>query len=766
MRLIVKGRVQGVGFRPAIARLAHKFSLAGHVFNTGAGVEIIIEGTSAGTAGFQRAIHDHAPHLARIDGVELEHQPCRGRVGFTVLAGAQTASIGTPVPLDLVVCRECLDDIQRAGSRREEYPFASCTNCGPRYSILASLPYERASTSMAAFRLCESCRHEYELPSDRRFHAETIACDACGPSVRLCEANGRVIQEGKAAIVAARAAILQGQIVALRGIGGYQFLADATRGAGVRMLREKKQRGAKPFAILFHSLDSARSVAWIDEAGERALAHPSGPIVVLPARDDSPLDRDNYPGLAEVGVMLATSPLHWLIAQDCPPLVATSGNIEGQPLEHDVGGAHTRLAGLAQVFLDHDRPIRRPIDDSVVKVIGGKPVTIRAARGVAPLPLEFGDFGAHAGGTCIVAVGSQQNNAIALWNGSQAALGPHVGDLDELQTCERWHSHRRDFCQLYGAQPVLAAHDLHPDYYTTQWAVDSGLKTVAVQHHHAHVAAGMLEHGWLDREVLGVAWDGTGWGPDGTIWGGEFLRVTAGSFRRVGRLRPFSLLGGEAAIREPWRVALALLAEVAGVDGAVGYLAERGWRREVSSGIRRLLARRDLSVQTSSVGRLFDAVATIVLPFDRTGGGRAQFEGQLAMLLEAACEWPAWFDQSAARLETPYPLPFMAGDGFFELDWRPLISSMVDDGIRQVAVSTIALRFHAALASAIAAASDSCSDLPVVLGGGVFHNRVLTEMVLHFFAKRRPPLGVPGLIPPGDGGLAAGQLVVALARPG
>jgi hydrogenase maturation protein HypF len=286
---------------------------------------------------------------------------------------------------------------------------------------------------------------------------------------------------------------------------------------------------------------------------------------------------------------------------------------------------------------------------------------------------------------------------------------------------------------------------------------------VAVQHHHAHIAAGMLEHGWLDREVLGVAWDGTGLGTDGTIWGGEFLRTTAGSFRRVARLRPFPLLGGEAAIREPWRVTLALLVEATGVESAVRFLSQRGWRRELSSGITRLLDRPHLAVQSSSVGRLFDAVATMVLPFEQTCGGRAQYEGQLAMLLESACEWPATFDIAAEPLETPYPLPFIDRNGY-ELDWRPLISSIVADCISQVAISTVARRFHAALAHAVTAASELFADLPVVLGGGVFHNRVLTEMILHRFSNRHVPLGVPGLVPPGDGGLAAGQLVVALAR--
>ena len=394
----------------------------------------------------------------------------------------------------------------------------------------------------------------------------------------------------------------------------------------------------------------------------------------------------------------------------------------------------------------------------MVRIIAGKPVTLRLARGLAPLSLQVEPWSQFLRETQILAVGGQQNNAIAIWNGCQAVLGPHGGDLDNLATCERWHEHRRDLCGLFGATPEFVAHDLHSDYYSSRWASESDLSPVAIQHHHAHVVSGMLEHHWLDREVLGVAWDGTGLGVDGQLWGGEFLKATATSFTRVARLRPFALPGGEAAIRQPWRIALSLLSETLGKQRAVEFLIKRGYDPNELDRVYQLLERPHLMPQTSSVGRLFDAVAVLACPMAQLGNGVAQYEGHFAMLLESICLEPGH-----CHALPGYSMPLMNAE-IPELDWRPLISAIVGDGERGVSTSLISRQFHVALAQSIVTLSNLHANLPIVLGGGVFQNRILTEMALQLLEPTRREMGGPGTIPPGDGGLAAGQLAIAMAR--
>jgi hydrogenase maturation protein HypF len=444
-----------------------------------------------------------------------------------------------------------------------------------------------------------------------------------------------------------------------------------------------------------------------------------------------------------VGLLLPTTPLHWQLAQGCGrPLVATSGNREGEPLVHEVNEAQEQLAPIADTWLHHDRPIMRPIDDSVVRVIAGRQVTMRLARGLAPLPLDL-----HCNRP-ILALGGQQKAAVALANGAQAVLGPHMGDLDGLSTRERYVAHLRQFVELYGAEPELLVHDLHPDYFTTLWAARQPLPSLAVQHHHAHVAAGMIEHGWLDREVLGIAFDGTGYGTDGTIWGGEFLLATACEFRRVAHLRQFRLPGGETAIREPWRIALALVAQVESAQVAVE-LAGDHVRRSAAENVVAILNHDRFSPVTTSAGRLFDGAASLIL-----GTHAAQFEGQPAMLLEAAS------DPSAAGA---YELP-LRDEKTVELDWRPLVKAILADRATGLPPGAMAMKFHRAVAAAIDAVCRRFRERPVVLGGGVFQNRVLTELLCERWSGRRQPLGLPGRIPPNDGGLAAGQLAVAACR--
>jgi hydrogenase maturation protein HypF len=762
------GRVQGIGLRPAVVRFASQLGLAGRIGNTCQGVQIVVEGSESAVARFLAGMKEKLPPAARIQELHTQDVIPEGISGFSIARAAEVGPLSACVPPDQVVCPACLAEVDSADDRRAGYAFTSCVDCGPRYSIMGAMPYERAQTSMAAYELCAPCQTEYESSTDRRFHAQTTACPACGPRLWCRDRSGRLAGAGSAAIAAAAATIRRGKIVALQGVGGYQLLVDATSPAAVERLRERKRRHGKPLAVMVASLDEAKRLAWFDETEQALLSSPAGPIVVARARDDSPLAGAVRPGLDTVGLMLPSTPLHWLLLRECcRPLVATSGNAEGEPLAYRHEEALRQLRGAADLWLEHDRPIRRPIDDSVARVIAGQAATIRLARGYAPLPLEL---------NCpypLFALGGHQKAAIALANGAQAVLGPHVGDLDTLCSRERLLEQIAALADLYGvrleAPEARFVVDEHPDYFTTQWAAAQAGVVDSVQHHHAHIAAGMLEHGWLDREVLGVAFDGTGYGSDGTIWGGEFLLATATGFTRVAHLRPFRLPGGERAVREPWRVAVALVEQAVGreVAARLVFPTDQGGMGRCDCGELLRIAHSDrFSPVTTSAGRLFDGVAALALHVSH-----CQFEGQAAMMLEAACSLDesgsytiATGDEQSGR-HTPCAA---AADGTRSvpatLDWRPMIAAVLRDRAAGVAPGVIAMRFHRGLAHAVAGICRQYRPLPVVLGGGVFQNRVLVELLAEELADAGQPLGLPGVIPVNDGGLAAGQLVVACSR--
>lgn len=750
LRLTLSGRVQGFGVRPAIARLAADLNLTGTVMNCLNGVEVWVEGTSDRVQRFEERLPKELPVEARLDVIQREPAPSLGCSTFEIRELADLVSerldatgVSAEVPRDCAVCEECLRDSATAGNRRFLYPFTSCTRCGPRYSLLEGMPYERSRSSMRQFPLCRHCRGEYTDGSDRRFHAQTLCCPECGPQVWCVRADGRMQGQRELALPIAIAAIQQGQIVALRGVGGYQLLCDATNAAAVRRLRERKRRTSKPLAVMVESLSAAESLALINDEERRELTSAANPIVLSKARSESSVVAEVHPGLNEVGVMLPTTALHWYLASELrKPIVVTSGNIEEEPLVSESADAERELAGIADLWLHHDRPILRRIDDSVVRVIAGRTVTIRAARGIAPLPLTI------PAAIPLLALGGQQKGAVAISNGRQCVLGPHVGDLDNLATQARFSSEVGDLLHLFGQTPQVVVHDFHPDYFTSRWAQSQSLPLVGVQHHHAHIAAGMVEHHWLDREVIGIAFDGTGYGPDGTIWGGEFLLATAASYRRVGRLRPFSLPGSEAAIREPWRVAVALVSAAAGQ----GVASELSWQCGDDDAVQTILKIQDnpqFSPRTSSVGRLFDGVAALILGVDRV-----DYEGQAAMLLEAACDVSAAGEYVWAHLDGEVE----------ELDWRPMIGRLLQDRAAGVSPGVVAMRFHRGLATAAARVACRYAPRPIVLGGGTFQNRILTELLVEHLKVSGQALGLPGQIPPNDGGLAAGQLAIASAR--
>lgn len=740
IKITLSGRVQGIGLRPAVARRACELGLTGAICNTTEGIELLIEGPEKVVNEFERDLESYLPDETVIHQKTSEATETRGLKQFAIIKKQTSGPLAARVPPDIAVCPDCLAEVADPADHRFGYAFSSCTHCGPRYSLLRSMPYERSQTGMSQFGLCSRCQGEYASPVDRRFHAQTIACPRCGPRVWCSSAAGEIIESDTEAIQSTVRVLQQGEIAGLKGLGGYQLLVNATSEAAVQLLRQKKQRLGKPLAVMVKDLAAARHLAVMNDGEAAALASPAGPIVLLQAREDSPIAGNVNPGLNTMGVMLPTTPLHWLLLQQCDfPLVVTSANREGEPLCYQDRSHSEEINGLTDCWLEHDRPIERPIDDSVVRWMAGRLVTIRLARGLAPLSLEL----EHS--QPAIALGGHQKAAIALHNGVQSVLTPHIGDLEGLAACARYEEQLESLRQLYAVSQADCICDAHPDYFTSNRTSQHGSRVERVQHHHAHIVAGMLEQGWLGRRVLGVAFDGTGWGDDQTIWGGEFLLSTAAQYTRVGHLKPFRLPGGEAAVREPYRVAVALLVEALGPEAALS----RGMKAELVRPVLQIIKSDHLSPRTTSVGRLFDGVASLVL-----GMTHSEYEGQAAMQLEASC------DLSEAG---SYEMPLLQGTPL-QLDWRPCILSILQDQEAGVSPGVIAMRFHRGLARGTTRLCQQFSTLPVVLGGGVFQNRCLVELLAEELKQKNQSLGLPGRIPPNDGGLAAGQLAVAIAR--
>ena len=645
------------------------------------------------------------------------------------------------IPRDLAICEQCLSEFHSVNNRRFHYGLISCTRCGPRYSIIQSLPYDRARTTLAEFPLCGYCRDDYDSPEQRRRHAQTIGCPYCGPQIWVTDRQGQQLASNDAACQLAALALQEGKIVAVRGIGGYQLLVDATNDLAVTLLRQRKQRSTKPFAVMCRTLADAEALGLLDEMARQSLVAPANPIVIVPRHWGQPLSSGIHPGLNDIGLMLPTTAVHdRLLELVARPLVCTSGNREGAPLCVTVREAIAELIGIADLQLHHDRPIRRPLDDSVVRPMAGRAVTIRCARGLAPLTLNLPIT------EPIVALGAYQKGALACANGAQAVLGPFVGDLTDLSTRERWQQSLRDMLELYQLEAPLFVADGHPDDITRR-LLPAGVPLVTVWHHHAHIAAGMLEHGWLDTAVIGIAADGQGYGPDGQLWGCEVLAATTTGFQRLATLRPYALPGGEACVFDPGRVAVSLLSQL--TDVSFQELVDiTGWSAQRISAVRALLTIRT-TPWTSSLGRLFDAAAWLIL-----GNQQPGYIGELAALLEAACDpaatgsygWELRIDQQP-----------------WQLDWRPMLTQLLRDRRRGVSPSVMAERFHRGVANGMRNVYGLCPPRPLVASGGVFQNRRLCELLDQDWEPQGPGLGLPGMIPPNDSGLAAGQLAIASA---
>lgn len=751
VRVGVGGAVQGVGFRPFAARLAAACGVAGFVRNTEGGAVVEAEGEPAAVAAFRERLVREAPPPVRVRVERAETVAPAGDLAFVVAeseAGRPDAATLAEIPRDRAVCAECVAEIRDPGNRRYRYPFTHCTACGPRWSVLRALPYDRARTSLAPFPPCAACRAEFADPANRRFHAQNVACPDCGPRVTLRDAAGRAIaSDGRAPLAAAAERIRRGAIVALKGLGGYQLLCDARDGRAVERLRLAKGRpGGKPLAVMAPSLEWVRAALDPEPLEESLLASPEAPIVLVRRRaGTTPFAEAVAPRSPLAGVFLPTTPLHVLLLDDLAfPVVATSGNRSEEPIAFDDADALARLAGLADAFLTHDRAIERPLDDSVARVVGGRELVLRAGRGHAPLPVRL-PFDAPP----VIALGASAKASPALASGGGALLGAHVGDLESPLAVAALDRGARSLAAARGvARPAAVARDLHPDFPSTRLAAGMALPDEPVAHHHAHAAACLAENGLFDRPALAVVFDGFGLGPDGGLWGGEFLRVDGAACRRVARLREFPLPGGDAAAREPRRSAAGLLFETFGAasldDAALPPIAAFSGPERAT--LASMLARGVASPRASSAGRLFDAAASLA-----GLAQRASFEGEAAVALEAAVR----------RGAAPYPLP-LEDDG--ALDTRALARAMAADARAGAGAATIASRFHAALVAAILAVARAAGEPVVALSGGCFQNRLLAESAAEALrgAGFRPVLH--RLVPPNDGGLSLGQAIVAARR--
>jgi hydrogenase maturation protein HypF len=749
LRLELSGAVQGVGFRPFVYRLARREALRGFVRNTGAGVRIEVEGETPALRRFLASLDGAIPPHAEIRRRHVTQLAPRDDAGFAILPSEGSGARSAVVMGDLATCPECLREILDPADRRHLYPFTSCVHCGPRYSIVEALPYDRACTAMRHFPMCAACAAEYRAPDSRRFHAEPNACPDCGPQLALWDSGGKVTAVRHDALLAAVTALRGGAIVALKGLGGFQLLVDAGDEAAVRRLRERKRRPAKPFALMVPSLADAEAIATVSAVERRLLTSPEAPIVLLRRRpgEAAALASGIAPRTPWLGIMLPYTPLHHLLLREFgAPLVATSGNVSDEPLVADEAKALEQLAGIADLFLVHDRPIVRPVDDSVVRCVAGRPMVLRRARGYAPMPISMPWITGP-----VMALGGQQKSAVATGFAGQIFLGPHIGDLHGPESRAAFGRAVEGLKALHGLTPVAVACDVHPDFHSTRCAERMGPPVRRVPHHLAHVLAGMADNA-LEGPVLGVAWDGAGHGGDGTIWGGEFLAVEESHFRRVAHFLPFRLPGGETAMREPRRAALGALhamfgAQALAVTGLASVAAFSPAERTV---LATMLERGVNAPLTSSVGRLFDAAASLL-------GLRqvASFEGEAAMALEFAA------DRCGTTTAALPPPVLCESEGPIIVDWRAPLAALVTALEHGTPAEPLAAAFHDMLAETVVAVARRAGIARVLLTGGCFQNARLSEHAIDRLRQAGLEPHWHRRVPPNDGGLAVGQIAFA-----
>lgn len=765
-RLLVQGIIQGVGFRPFVYGLARRLELTGFVLNDSLGVTIEVEGARLALDRFQEALHTEAPPLARVDALTAESIEPRGESAFVIVqsqAGTERRALVSP---DTAICADCLRELFDPADRRYQYPFINCTNCGPRFTIIQDVPYDRDKTTMHVFPLCPACRAEYEDPLNRRFHAQPNACPECGPQVSLTDMAGRVLAAADPIQIAAQQ-LMQGAILAIKGLGGYHLACDALHAEAVQRLRQRKRREAKPFALMAPDLATVQQFCQVSTEEAALLQSRRRPIVLLAKRPDCQITPAVAPAHTTLGIMLPYTPLHYLLLDACAAvagpghpvvLVMTSANLCDEPIAYQDEDARARLGALADGMLTHNREIYIRCDDSVTRLTAGGEQVFRRSRSYAPEPVSL----AFVAPVPILACGGHLKNTFCLVKERQALISQHIGDLENLETLTSYREGIEHFKRLFDIAPQAIAYDLHPEYLATKYALEAEIpQKIGVQHHHAHIASVLAEHG-LSGPVIGIAADGTGYGTDGAIWGCEVLAADLADFTRLAHLAYVPLPGGEQAVRQPWRMAAVYLAEAFGADFLnldipfVRQLDRSAWRT-----LAQIMERGLNSPPTSSLGRLFDAVAALL-------GLRQQvlYEGQAAIELEAAATASL---QTAPLAMKAYPFAIEEGAPA-KLVVRPLIWSLVADMRRNVPLPQMAGRFHATLAAMLAAAcllAREQTGLNVVaLSGGVFQNRLLLEQLVTRLEQHEFQVYLNRRVPPNDGGLSLGQAAVAAARLG
>jgi hydrogenase maturation protein HypF len=756
-RVEIRGVVQGVGFRPFVYRTAHIFAIHGYVLNSSAGVVIEAEGREPAVLQFIRTLETDLPPLARIDEMTVSDLPPCGDTGFVIRNSNATAREFALVPADVATCDQCRREITTPTDRRFTYPFTNCTNCGPRYTIIRDLPYDRPKTSMEEFRMCPLCRAEYEDPADRRFHAEPNACPDCGPALALLsgEELARGIdavswrsKESRLILERVRQLLSQGEIVAIKGLGGFHLACDAGNDHAVSLLRERKRRSGKAFAIMARDLETVARLCEVTDADREFLLSARRPIVLMHRREEAVISGNVAPGSTTLGVMLPYTPLHQLLFEDSSgfdTLVMTSGNVSEEPIVSRNDEAWSRLHDLADHFLLHNRAIQTRVDDSVVRTFEGREYPVRRSRGYAPEPIDLGVSLRE-----ILACGGELKNTLCLTKDHYAIVSQHIGDLENLETMEFFRETLGHLKRFFRVEPEAVVYDLHPNYLSSRFALEqSGLPAIGVQHHHAHIASCMADNALRGR-VIGVAFDGTGYGKDGQIWGGEFLVCDYLGFERRVHLGYIPLAGGDRAIRQPWRAALAYLRATFGTEAtSMALPLFREIPETQIAFVDKMLARGIQTVQTSSCGRLFDAVSSIIgLRHEVT------YEGQAAIELESV----------ASETAETYPFRITARDPC-QADMSPTIQAIVSDLGRKVPVTVISGRFHRTVAQVVVEGCQRIRELDglnrVCLSGGTFQNLLLLNHAVSGLRQRGFEVFVHRRVPPNDGGLSLGQAVIA-----
>ncbi len=747
----VEGVVQGVGFRPFVYGLAVSLGLAGLVGNDVDGVFAEVEGEAEAIGKFLALLRQQAPPLARIERVSTTALSPTGQSDFVIEASQPAGERRALVSPDSATCADCLRELADPADRRYRYPFINCTNCGPRFTIIRDVPYDRALTTMSGFAMCADCAAEYHDPADRRFHAQPVCCPACGPELVLTDAAGKQLSGAADALAAAAELIRAGQVLAVKGLGGYHLMVDAGNEAAAAALRVRKHREDKPFAVMVPDVAAARRLADLDETAEQMLTSARRPVVLVPrhAAAAGEVAPSVAPGNTHLGLLLPYTPLHHLLlAAVGRPIVATSGNVSDEPIAYRDADALTRLARIADAFLMHDRAIHVRADDSVARAIGGRQVVLRRSRGHAPEPLRVGPEFRRP----VLACGAELKNTFCLAKGNRAFISHHIGDLENAETLAAFTAGIEHYRRLFDIEPRVVAHDLHPDYLSTKYAADlAGVELVGVQHHHAHIASCLADND-ADGPVIGVAFDGTGYGLDGTIWGGEFLIASLASFDRAGCLEPVPMPGGAAAIRQPWRMAAVYLA-AAYPDGVAGNLAVRSRNNQNWAAVAEMARREINSPLTSSAGRLFDAAAALIGVRDTIN-----YEGQAAIELEQIAD-PAERSGYQAAVGT---------DGLVRVRGSDLIRAAAEDLAAGTARPAVAARFHNGVAGAVVATCGVLRDRHnlgvVALSGGVFQNLLFTSAVVAGLRRAGFEVLTHGRVPCNDGGISLGQAMVAGAR--